>query len=284
MSTGKPLLVSYYRLKEPEEDGSQDSSDNEGSNMEPKYKFYIRYNPKDFSTLSVEDRNRILINIFLKSTADKRLEDSQSTSPISPSENTSSSSPRALKAESINTESPPKISFQKANIHLKASSPHSSKRSSSSRELRQPSPKRVLLPREVRQPSPKRVLLPREARQPSPKRVLLPREARQRSPKCYKAVEQELPMGRQRRTASTQGNSSRPRWQRHDMIVYIALCNIPGQVACRAELLKAAIDLDRKISKEKGIPHVFKGKVAAKLTILLITDRLLTIVPVLALP
>ncbi|KAI0241497.1 hypothetical protein L0F63_005614, partial [Massospora cicadina] len=63
-----------------------------------------------------------------------------------------------------------------------------------------------------------------------------------------------------RKAASAQGDNPKPRWQKQDMIVYIALCNIPGQVANRAQLLKAAVALDRKISAERGIKPAFSGK------------------------
>ena len=53
----------------------------------------------------------------------------------------------------------------------------------------------------------------------------------------------------------------RPRWYNQMNVVHMALKQFPSGIATRSELLDAAVALDLKISKEKGLPRVFTGKV-----------------------
>ncbi|KAF9973954.1 hypothetical protein BGZ65_008980, partial [Modicella reniformis] len=43
-------------------------------------------------------------------------------------------------------------------------------------------------------------------------------------------------------------------------MMFLALRAMPGQTAARQELITAAVELDKKISAEKGLPRVFTGK------------------------
>jgi hypothetical protein len=45
-------------------------------------------------------------------------------------------------------------------------------------------------------------------------------------------------------------------------MMFLALRAMPGQTAARQELITAAVELDKKISAEKGLPRVFTGKVS----------------------
>lgn len=54
----------------------------------------------------------------------------------------------------------------------------------------------------------------------------------------------------------------KPRWHTQPYMMFLALRAMPGQTAARQELITAAVELDKKISAEKGLPRVFTGKVS----------------------
>lgn len=76
---------------------------------------------------------------------------------------------------------------------------------------------------------------------------------------------------RPRRTTSTSTSSSsvtrrskqnmQPRWQTQSYMVFLALRQHPARCLPRTELIKAALEMDKKISEERGLPRVFRGKV-----------------------
>ncbi|PVV04427.1 hypothetical protein BB560_001077 [Smittium megazygosporum] len=53
---------------------------------------------------------------------------------------------------------------------------------------------------------------------------------------------------------------SRPRWYNQNYIIFLALRECENYTATRKTLLKKALDLDRKFSKELSVPRVFTGK------------------------
>ncbi|KAG5457532.1 MAG: hypothetical protein BJ554DRAFT_2423, partial [Olpidium bornovanus] len=53
---------------------------------------------------------------------------------------------------------------------------------------------------------------------------------------------------------------ARPRWHNANYLLFLALRQHPQKAVPRTELILAALALDEKISKEKGLPRVFKGK------------------------
>ncbi|KAI8886029.1 hypothetical protein K501DRAFT_178546 [Backusella circina FSU 941] len=55
-------------------------------------------------------------------------------------------------------------------------------------------------------------------------------------------------------------SSTQPRWHSQSYMVFLALRQHPEHCLPRNELLHAAVNLDKKISGELGLPRVFKGK------------------------
>lgn len=56
-------------------------------------------------------------------------------------------------------------------------------------------------------------------------------------------------------------SSTQPRWHNQAYMLFLALRQHPDRCLSRPELIKAALALDEKISKERNLPRVFKGKV-----------------------
>lgn len=59
-------------------------------------------------------------------------------------------------------------------------------------------------------------------------------------------------------------SSTQPRWHNQAYMLFLALRQHPDRCLSRPELIKAALALDEKISKERNLPRVFKGKVRLK--------------------
>ncbi|KAI8150088.1 hypothetical protein BJV82DRAFT_503361 [Fennellomyces sp. T-0311] len=66
----------------------------------------------------------------------------------------------------------------------------------------------------------------------------------------------------QRRTkrSGLQRAATQPRWHNQAYMLFLALRQHPDRCLSRPELIKAALALDEKISKERNLPRVFKGK------------------------
>ncbi|KAI9245352.1 hypothetical protein BDA99DRAFT_447909 [Phascolomyces articulosus] len=65
----------------------------------------------------------------------------------------------------------------------------------------------------------------------------------------------------QRRTKRSGNRSAvQPRWHNQAYMLFLALRQHPDRCLSRPELIKAALALDEKISKERNLPRVFKGK------------------------
>jgi hypothetical protein len=58
--------------------------------------------------------------------------------------------------------------------------------------------------------------------------------------------------------------NTQPRWHSQSYMVFLALRDHPDHCLPRNELLHAAVNMDKKISKELGLPRVFKGKVSGE--------------------
>lgn len=54
---------------------------------------------------------------------------------------------------------------------------------------------------------------------------------------------------------------SHPRWHNQAYMLFLALRQHPDLCMPRGELIKAALELDKKISSEMSLPLVFRGKV-----------------------
>lgn len=59
-------------------------------------------------------------------------------------------------------------------------------------------------------------------------------------------------------------SATQPRWHNQAYMLFLALRQHPNRCLSRPELIKAALALDEKISKERNLPRVFKGKVREK--------------------
>ncbi|KAI7855117.1 hypothetical protein BDC45DRAFT_506589 [Circinella umbellata] len=65
----------------------------------------------------------------------------------------------------------------------------------------------------------------------------------------------------QRRTKRSGNRSAvQPRWHNQAYMLFLALRQHPDRCLSRPELIRAALALDEKISKERNLPRVFKGK------------------------
>ncbi|RUS12890.1 hypothetical protein BC938DRAFT_478327, partial [Jimgerdemannia flammicorona] len=83
---------------------------------------------------------------------------------------------------------------------------------------------------------------------------------------------EDLSSARPRRTTSTSTTSSvtrpsrrskpsmQPRWHTQSYMVFLALRQHPAKCLPRTQLIKAALEMDKKISEERGLPRVFRGK------------------------
>ncbi|KAI8377628.1 uncharacterized protein BYT42DRAFT_497308 [Radiomyces spectabilis] len=69
---------------------------------------------------------------------------------------------------------------------------------------------------------------------------------------------QQSPQQSQHRTSTRP--STQPRWHSQSYMMFLALRQHPDRCLPRTQLIKAAIDLDKKISQERNLPKVFRGK------------------------
>ncbi|KAJ8659578.1 hypothetical protein O0I10_004555 [Lichtheimia ornata] len=61
-------------------------------------------------------------------------------------------------------------------------------------------------------------------------------------------------------TTSTNNNLQAPRWHSQAYLLFLALKQHPAKCLPRTELIRAALELDEKISKEYKLPRLFRGK------------------------
>ncbi|KAJ1907581.1 hypothetical protein LPJ81_000656 [Coemansia sp. IMI 209127] len=65
----------------------------------------------------------------------------------------------------------------------------------------------------------------------------------------------------------------RPRWYNQMYLMFLALRQSPGFTASRSELVHKAVELDEKISKERGLPRAFTGRTPQNSASALLTNN-----------
>ncbi|KAJ2853122.1 hypothetical protein J3B02_003282, partial [Coemansia erecta] len=65
----------------------------------------------------------------------------------------------------------------------------------------------------------------------------------------------------------------RPRWYNQMYVMFLALRQSPGYTASRSELVRKAVELDRRISEERGLPRAFTGKTPKNSASALLTNN-----------
>ncbi|KAJ2889598.1 hypothetical protein IWW38_004611, partial [Coemansia aciculifera] len=65
----------------------------------------------------------------------------------------------------------------------------------------------------------------------------------------------------------------RPRWYNQMYVMFLALRQSPGYTSSRSELVRSAVELDRRISKERGLPRAFTGKTPMNSASALLTNN-----------
>ncbi|KAG0173455.1 hypothetical protein DFQ28_008406 [Apophysomyces sp. BC1034] len=63
-----------------------------------------------------------------------------------------------------------------------------------------------------------------------------------------------------KRTQNHGRSSTQPRWHNQSYMLFLALRQHPERCLPRTELIKAALSMDKKISEERRLPKVFRGK------------------------
>ncbi|KAJ2590437.1 hypothetical protein EV177_009067, partial [Coemansia sp. RSA 1804] len=65
----------------------------------------------------------------------------------------------------------------------------------------------------------------------------------------------------------------RPRWYNQMYLMFLALRQSPGFTASRSELVRKAVELDQRISRERGLPRAFTGKTPQNSASALLTNN-----------
>ncbi|KAJ2723020.1 hypothetical protein GGI07_002914 [Coemansia sp. Benny D115] len=65
----------------------------------------------------------------------------------------------------------------------------------------------------------------------------------------------------------------RPRWYNQMYLMFLALRQSPGYTASRSDLVRMAVELDQKISKDRGLPKAFTGKTPLNSASALLTNN-----------
>ncbi|KAJ1994763.1 hypothetical protein GGI25_001420 [Coemansia spiralis] len=68
-------------------------------------------------------------------------------------------------------------------------------------------------------------------------------------------------------------SATRPRWYNQMYLMFLALRQSPGFTASRSELVRKAVELDQKISSERGLPKAFTGKTPQNSASALLTNN-----------
>ncbi|ORY95353.1 hypothetical protein BCR43DRAFT_492848 [Syncephalastrum racemosum] len=90
-----------------------------------------------------------------------------------------------------------------------------------------------------------------------------PRMLRQRQRTQSPVYEEEFVGRLSKRRNRLLRHASQPRWHNQAYMLFLALRQHPDRCLSRPELIKAALALDLKISQERNLPRVFKGKTPA---------------------
>ncbi|KAF7727065.1 hypothetical protein EC973_008028 [Apophysomyces ossiformis] len=70
----------------------------------------------------------------------------------------------------------------------------------------------------------------------------------------------EKPSLKRTRQVSSSRSPTQPRWHNQSYMLFLALRQHPDRCLPRTDLIKAALALDKKISEERNLPKVFRGK------------------------
>ncbi|KAI9271827.1 hypothetical protein BDA99DRAFT_557039 [Phascolomyces articulosus] len=81
-------------------------------------------------------------------------------------------------------------------------------------------------------------------------------------------------IGNSRRRQKVPENSNTPRWHSQSYLLFLALRQHPTKSLPRTDLIKAALALDEKISKERNIPRVFRGKTPTNSASAILTNNI----------
>ncbi|KAI7878318.1 hypothetical protein K492DRAFT_132847 [Lichtheimia hyalospora FSU 10163] len=80
-----------------------------------------------------------------------------------------------------------------------------------------------------------------------------------------------------RRKKSSSRSSAQPRWHNQAYMLFLALRESPNRSLPRKQLIDGALEMDKRISRDRGLPKVFKGKTpanSASASLTTNTDRL----------
>ncbi|KAJ2766878.1 hypothetical protein IWQ56_003545, partial [Coemansia nantahalensis] len=95
-----------------------------------------------------------------------------------------------------------------------------------------------------------------------------PRKRRKKSPAACAAGS-----GTAAKAKSTAAGKVRPRWYNQMYVMFLALRQSPGHTASRSELVRMAVELDGRISAERGLPRAFTGKTPMNSASALLTNN-----------
>ncbi|KAJ1723841.1 hypothetical protein LPJ53_001852 [Coemansia erecta] len=65
----------------------------------------------------------------------------------------------------------------------------------------------------------------------------------------------------------------RPRWYNQMYVMFLALRQSPGHTASRSDLVRRVVELDKRISEERGLPRAFTGKTPQNSASALLTNN-----------
>ncbi|KAJ1937094.1 hypothetical protein EC988_007993, partial [Linderina pennispora] len=85
------------------------------------------------------------------------------------------------------------------------------------------------------------------------------RKRRRRAPRAPKQTAEEQLAAEEQKPKKKKA-AVRPRWYNQVYLIFLALRQSPGYTASRGDLVKRAVELDEKISKERDLPRAFTGR------------------------
>ncbi|KAJ2852146.1 hypothetical protein IWW36_000526 [Coemansia brasiliensis] len=81
------------------------------------------------------------------------------------------------------------------------------------------------------------------------------------------------PPRKRRKKTARPPQPQRPRWYNQMYLMFLALRQSPNYTASRSDLVRMAVDLDSRISKERGLPRAFTGKTPMNSASALLTNN-----------
>jgi hypothetical protein len=114
-------------------------------------------------------------------------------------------------------------------------------------------------------PPPPPIRSSKKASKPKVKKNSTPSANKPSAKRLKTKITEPLPeiFGQKKRLAlapATTRNGDKPRWQRQMNYVFMALCQLPECTGNRKDIIDRAVELDRTLSKQKGLPLAFSGK------------------------